>query len=70
MEEEKFILWHTRNGGWLTDGATYSSDRSAAKQFPHSEAMRYARAQYRNGFSEFGVIPIALSLLAEIARPA
>lgn len=69
MDEELYLLWHTRNGGWLTASATYSSNRSDAKQFPESEAMRYAKAQYRNGMSEFGVIPISLSLLEEIMRP-
>lgn len=63
-----YIMWHTRNQGWLTTAATYSSDRTQAKQFPEDAAFALAKMQYGRGLSEFGVIPIPLETIERIIK--
>lgn len=68
--EQSYLIWSTKGGGWLANGITATTTVLAdAKMFGRSEALRMARRQYRNGLSEYGLLPIAQDDLAAIARP-
>lgn len=70
MESEKYYLWSTRAQGWLTPGGNYAGAVHEARLFDEAEAFDYCKIHYRNGYSEFGLIPISLSSLARIKEMA
>lgn len=61
-----YILWSTRNGGWMTRGGTYSSERNRAQQFSRSEAFALCKTHAGFHGHELGLIPINLDDIAEI----
>lgn len=67
MEPEKFVLWSTRAGGWLTPGAQYSSDLSEAERFTHEKAISRCKI-HRGGMSQFGLVPVSEEDLKELAK--
>lgn len=63
-----YILWSGRLQGWYTRGGVYSSTRSEAAVLDHAEAVALCKRHYKNGFSEFGLIPVSVDILEEIAE--
>lgn len=68
--EPTYILWSTRASGWLSSSGHYVSTISDARKFGREEAFDYCRIHYKNGYSEFGLIPISLNDLAFIRELA
>lgn len=66
MDEDLYIMWSGRMQGWFSTTAQYTSDREQAKKFTHDEAIRQARRLYKDGMSEFGMIPVSLKILNEV----
>lgn len=56
-----YILWNSRLGGWFTYAGNYSSDRKLAKVFERADALSIATKHKNNGFSEYGLLPIAIA---------
>lgn len=69
MEEDKYVLWSGRLTGWLSNGGTYVNLVKDARKFSRTEAMEYCEIHYRNGYAEYGLLPVSLSDLLEIAKP-
>lgn len=67
MNNGDYYLWSTRLSGWFTAGGTYTSDPKQAKIYTHAEAIKQARIHYRNGMSEYGLLPISIEDLDVIA---
>jgi len=66
----EYILWSTRSAGWFTSSGQYSSEQKNAQQFTYDKALDMCKVHYRNGLSEFGLIPVNISMLRAIAlRP-
>lgn len=70
MESEKYYLWSTRAQGWLSPGGHYVGNLSDARIFGEHEALDYCRIHYKNGYSEFGLVPVSLNLLQHIRELA
>jgi len=66
MESEKFYLWSTRAQGWLSPGGHFTNQMSDARVFDEAEAFDYCKVHYKNGFSEYGLLPIRLNDLQRI----
>lgn len=62
----QYILWSTRANGWMTRGATYVSDRTKAKIFEEDEAFDQCRLHRNNGYSELGLLPVAINDIVRI----
>lgn len=67
MNEDNYLLWSGRLMGWYTRGGVYTSTRADAAVLPRSEALILAQRHYKNGMSEFGLIPVPLADLEEIS---
>lgn len=65
-----YILYSIRATGWLTAGGTYTSDRTLAAQFNYDTMLRQCARHYRNGMTEFGLLPVSLTHLNEIVKAA
>jgi hypothetical protein len=60
-----YLLWSVKAGGWIANSVTATTTiREDARQFSQAEAMRAATKQYRNGLSEFGLLPVRVEDLA------
>jgi hypothetical protein len=65
------VIWNARNGGWLTNSATYSSELQNAKRLKWAEALAFCKTHYAHhpgdGMQgDFGMIPVALSALVSV----
>lgn len=67
MESEKFVMWSGRLSGWLSPGGTFVNLVKDARQFSHSEMIEYGKMNYKNGYAEYGLLPVSLDHLKEIA---
>lgn len=64
------ILWSGRMAGWLSPSGNYISVLKDARIFSYEEAIEYCVVHYKNGFAEFGLLPIALEDLDKIKADA
>lgn len=67
MEEEKFLMWSGRLGGWLSPGGTFVNLVKDARQFTRAEMIDYGKMNYKNGYAEYGLLPVSLWNLKEIS---
>lgn len=64
MQAEEFILWSTRNGGWLTKSSLLHSDYRQAQIFDREDALDMCRLH--KGVGTTNLIPVDLGFLKEI----
>lgn len=65
-----YLLLSIRFGGWMLRDGTYGTDIAEARRLDESAAFAFAARHYKNGFSEFGLVPIkedSLDRVREIA---
>lgn len=63
---ESFILWSTKNGGWMTPSSITSSEVKAAAVYTHKEMLDMCKLHARGKPGTLGLIPISVALLKEI----
>jgi len=56
-----YFLYSARSSGWMTTSGIYSSEIKDAKEFSQAEALKLCKLHYKNGMSEFGLIPVSFS---------
>ena len=62
-----YVLWSTVAGGWFTKSSTYSTELSEAQQYARVEAMALAKRHIFSGTHAFGLIPVLIFDLDELA---
>lgn len=65
---ESFILWSTRNGGWMTPSSITASDIKMAQTFTRAKALDMCKLHARGTPGSFGLIPVDLAFLKEITQ--
>lgn len=66
MLAEEFILWSTRNGGWLTKSSLLHSDYRQAEIFDREDALD--KCKLHKGAGSLGLVPVDLSLVKDLMR--
>lgn len=59
-----YHLWNARNGGWMTRGATYTSELSEARTFTHAEALQMCKVHKSQ--DAYGLIPVDAEMMDAI----
>lgn len=65
--EEKYLIWHGRHGGWLTNAATYSSQLGEARHMSRQEAIEMSKLG-RGKMPGLHHIPVRLSDITEVMQ--
>jgi hypothetical protein len=69
-ETTMFVVWNTKLAGWLSRTGNYTSELSAARTLPWSEARELCAAQHRlqEWGGEYGLLPVSVAALREVSR--
>lgn len=65
-----YYLWSAAMQGWALHGGGYGTELKDAKQFPKHDAIARCILHLRKSEEQFGLLPIAISDLAEIKGDA
>lgn len=63
-----YYLFSLRLGAWMFSNGTYGSDIRQAKKFDTEEMLAICRAHYDAVDKAFGLIPVRVGTLEEIAN--
>jgi len=64
--EDQVYIWNAENGGWLTEGHTYTSDINKATQIPWGTASTIVATAYNEVMKEFKLLPVRVSDVSEV----
>lgn len=68
---DRYLLFHVKMEGFLSDSATYTSDWREAKQVDYDTAIQYCRRYYvKDGFGEgfLQLVPIKFDDVRKITN--
>ena len=61
-----YYLWSVKMNGWMTSSGVGTSNISDATKYTHAEALLMCKRHYKNGLTEFGLIPVSVDDIEEI----